>query len=186
MSCQSSPVWRQSPPARGSPPQSRSRWTWRVLFLILSSVLAFPSPSGADIGVIVLEPISALGFFTRVGHAGTYFSNICPDGSPIKMRLCLPMIGNPEAAEGYRARRFRTRARAVDRGPPQARTAWRWQARRHHPSAQIADGGVLTRSSSAQCQISRRLRDSAVRGRFVHRLSNSVENDSFCCNDSRL
>ena len=49
-----------------------------------------PTLSRADIGVIVLEPIGALGFFTRVGHAGTYFSNICPDGSPIRMRLCLP------------------------------------------------------------------------------------------------
>jgi hypothetical protein len=34
--------------------------------------------------------VGALGFFTRVGHAGTYFSNICQDGSPIRMRLCLP------------------------------------------------------------------------------------------------
>jgi hypothetical protein len=38
----------------------------------------------------VLEPIGALGFFTRVGHAGTYFSSICQDGGPIRMRLCLP------------------------------------------------------------------------------------------------
>ena len=53
-------------------------------------MLTTASATRAEIGVIVLEPISALGFFTRVGHAGTYFSNICPDGSPIKMRLCLP------------------------------------------------------------------------------------------------
>jgi hypothetical protein len=46
--------------------------------------------SRADTGVIVLEPIGALGFFTRVGHAGTYFPNICQDGSPIRMRLCVP------------------------------------------------------------------------------------------------
>lgn len=46
--------------------------------------------SAADIGVVVLEPINALGFFTRAGHAGTYLSNICPDGSPIRMRLCRP------------------------------------------------------------------------------------------------
>jgi hypothetical protein len=62
----------------------------RTAFLILLVVLAIPTPSRADIGIIVLEPISALGFFTRVGHAGTYFSNICQDGSPIKMRLCRP------------------------------------------------------------------------------------------------
>jgi hypothetical protein len=40
--------------------------------------------------LIVLEPIRALGFFTRVGHAGTYLSNICPDGSPVRMRVCRP------------------------------------------------------------------------------------------------
>ena len=60
------------------------------LLLVISFVVATANPSGADIGVLVLEPISALGFFTRVGHAGTYFSNICPDGSPIRMRVCLP------------------------------------------------------------------------------------------------
>ena len=60
------------------------------LLLAIGFVLAMANPSRADIGVIVLEPIGALGFFTRVGHAGTYFSNICQDGSPIRMRLCLP------------------------------------------------------------------------------------------------
>jgi hypothetical protein len=60
------------------------------LLLAISVLLGTATASRADIGVIVLEPISALGFFTRVGHAGTYFSNICQDGSPIKMRLCLP------------------------------------------------------------------------------------------------
>lgn len=53
-------------------------------------MLANAVPSEADVGVIVLEPIGSLGFFARVGHAGTYLSNICPDGSPIRMRLCLP------------------------------------------------------------------------------------------------
>jgi len=76
-------------PAPGSPYRSRSRWRWAVL-LVLGFVLATPTPSRADIGIIVLEPIGTLGFFTRVGHAGTYFSNICQDGSPIRMRLCLP------------------------------------------------------------------------------------------------
>lgn len=77
-------------PARGSPCHSGFRWTWCVVLLVLSFFLATPTPSRADIGVIVLEPIGALGSFTRVGHAGTYFSNICQDGSPIRMRLCLP------------------------------------------------------------------------------------------------
>ncbi len=60
------------------------------LLLAISLVLAMASPSRGEVGVIVLEPVGALGFFTRVGHAGTYFSNICPDGSPVKMRLCGP------------------------------------------------------------------------------------------------
>lgn len=60
------------------------------LFFAVSLVLAAATSSRADIGVVVLEPVDALGFFTRVGHVGTYFSNICPDGSPVKMRLCAP------------------------------------------------------------------------------------------------
>ena len=58
--------------------------------LTLAVLLAPAYESAADIGVVILEPINALGFFTRVGHAGTYLSNICPDGSPIRMRLCRP------------------------------------------------------------------------------------------------
>ena len=62
----------------------------REILLTFSVTLAMAGPVRADIGVIVAEPVSALGFFTRVGHVGTYFSNICPDASPIKMRVCLP------------------------------------------------------------------------------------------------
>ena len=53
------------------------------LLLVISFVLATANPSGADIGVLLLEPISAPGFFTRVGHAGTYFSNSCQGGSHV-------------------------------------------------------------------------------------------------------
>ena len=61
-----------------------------TLLLVVSLVLVAASPSRGEVGAVVLEPFGALGFFTRVGHAGTYFSNICPDGSPVKMRLCRP------------------------------------------------------------------------------------------------
>jgi hypothetical protein len=71
------------------PAGSRDWRSTRRVILAIGVALAIANPSRADIGVIVLEPIGALGFFTRVGHAGTYFSNICQDGSPIKMRLCL-------------------------------------------------------------------------------------------------
>jgi hypothetical protein len=60
------------------------------LLLACSLLLALSSPGRAEVGVIVLEPVGALGFFTRAGHAAMYFSNICPDGSPIKLRLCAP------------------------------------------------------------------------------------------------
>lgn len=56
-------------------------------------VLMSAAPGRAEIGVFVQEPISLLGALTRVGHAATYFSNICPDGSPIRMRLCRPGEG---------------------------------------------------------------------------------------------
>jgi len=58
--------------------------------LVLVCVLAAATPGRAEIGLVVEEPVGALGFFTRVGHAGTYLSNICPDGSPVRMRLCGP------------------------------------------------------------------------------------------------
>jgi hypothetical protein len=60
------------------------------LLLTVGLILATAGQCRADIGVIVLEPIGPLGFFTRSGHAATYLSNICPDGSPIRMRICHP------------------------------------------------------------------------------------------------
>ncbi len=60
------------------------------LLAAIGAVLAAASTASADIGVVVLEPIGPLGFMTRVGHAATYLSNICPDGSAVKMRLCRP------------------------------------------------------------------------------------------------
>src|SRR6188474_2122083 len=68
----------------------RSRPSSFRALLAVGGMLATAVAASADIGVIVHEPVSALGFFTRVGHAATYLSNICPDGSPIRMRLCRP------------------------------------------------------------------------------------------------
>jgi hypothetical protein len=62
--------------------------TPRRLLLIIGLALLTASPSRGEVGLLVLEPVDALGFFTRVGHTGTYFSNICPDGSLVQMRLC--------------------------------------------------------------------------------------------------
>jgi len=61
-----------------------------ALLLVLSLVFVSAAPARAEIGLIVQEPIGALGFFTRVGHTGVYLSDICPDGSPVRMRLCAP------------------------------------------------------------------------------------------------
>ena len=61
-----------------------------IALVVCLWLLTAARPAGADVGVIVLEPIKALGYFTRVGHAATYLSNICPDGSPVRMRLCDP------------------------------------------------------------------------------------------------
>jgi len=58
------------------------------LVVVVAMVLLFASPGRADVGLIINEPVDALGFFTRVGHAAVYLSHICPDGSPVKMRLC--------------------------------------------------------------------------------------------------
>jgi hypothetical protein len=64
--------------------------TARRLLVVIGLALLTASPSRGEVGLLVLEPVDALGFFTRVGHTGTYFSNICPDGGPVKMRLCHP------------------------------------------------------------------------------------------------
>jgi hypothetical protein len=58
--------------------------------VVLALVVATAPPSSAEIGILILEPVGTLGFFTRVGHTATYLSNVCPDRSPVKMRLCRP------------------------------------------------------------------------------------------------
>jgi hypothetical protein len=62
----------------------------RLALLTVAVLLTAAPQSLADVGVIVHEPIGPLGFFTRAGHVSTYLSNICPDGSPVRMRLCHP------------------------------------------------------------------------------------------------
>lgn len=59
-----------------------------MFVLALALGLLQSTASYADIGFLLLQPIKTLGFLTRAGHAATYLSNICPDGSPVRMRLC--------------------------------------------------------------------------------------------------
>jgi hypothetical protein len=60
----------------------------RTVSLLFCICLLTAGPCRADIGIMVHEPIGPLGFFTRAGHVSTYLSNVCPDGSPVRMRLC--------------------------------------------------------------------------------------------------
>ena len=47
--------------------------------------------SFADAGVILNESLdTSVARVTGSGHSAVYLSNICPDGSPVKMRLCRP------------------------------------------------------------------------------------------------
>lgn len=69
---------------------TRREATAVALLCAMTLVVAAAAPARADIGLIVQEPIGALGFFTRVGHVGVYLSRICPDASPVRMRICRP------------------------------------------------------------------------------------------------
>jgi hypothetical protein len=62
----------------------------RNFFLLFGVFLLLTRAAFADIGIVVLEPITGMGYVTRAGQAATYLSNICPDGSPLRMRLCRP------------------------------------------------------------------------------------------------
>ena len=49
------------------------------------------TPAFADAGVILNESLdTSVARITGSGHSAVYLSNICPDASPVKMRLCRP------------------------------------------------------------------------------------------------
>src|ERR1700734_2325815 len=49
------------------------------------------SSAFADAGVVLNESLdTSVARVTGSGHSAVYLSNICPDGSPVKMRLCRP------------------------------------------------------------------------------------------------
>jgi len=62
----------------------------RPLVISILFVFGHALPGRADVGVLIMEPIKSVGYLLRAGHAATYLSNICPDGSPVRMRLCRP------------------------------------------------------------------------------------------------
>lgn len=67
--------------------RARRPVSWRAWIAAIALAL-WPGLARADVGLIVLEPIKTLGVLTRAGHAAIYLSRICPDGSPVRLRLC--------------------------------------------------------------------------------------------------
>jgi hypothetical protein len=57
----------------------------------LAALLALTPQARADAGVVLNESLdTSVARITGSGHTAVYLSRICPDGSPVKMRLCLP------------------------------------------------------------------------------------------------
>src|SRR5580693_3486690 len=57
----------------------------------LLALLMLTPQSRADAGVVLNESLdTSVARVTGSGHTAVYLSRICPDGSPVKMRLCLP------------------------------------------------------------------------------------------------
>jgi hypothetical protein len=61
-----------------------------VLAVAVASLLLAPRAC-ADAGVVLNESLdTSVARITGSGHSAIYLSNICPDNSPVKMRLCRP------------------------------------------------------------------------------------------------
>ena len=56
--------------------------------LLAGLILGWANQAFADVGIMVLEPVGTIGFLTRAGHSAIYLSNVCPDRSPVTLRLC--------------------------------------------------------------------------------------------------
>ena len=60
------------------------------LFALVLAALLTPQ-ARADAGVVLNESLdTSVARITGSGHTAVYLSRICPDGSPVKMRLCRP------------------------------------------------------------------------------------------------
>ena len=70
---------------------SRLRASAALLFALTLAGLLTPPRAHADAGVVLNESLdTSVARITGSGHSAVYLSRICPDGSPVKMRLCLP------------------------------------------------------------------------------------------------
>jgi hypothetical protein len=70
-------------------PRASQSWLGAPVALALLAALLFAPRAGADAGVVLNESLdTSVARITGSGHSAVYLSRICPDGSPIKMRLC--------------------------------------------------------------------------------------------------
>jgi hypothetical protein len=80
------PVSRIRPPNRGV--------LMHLLFscaLVIAAACALAPRASADAGVVLNESLdTSVARITGSGHSAIYLSRICPDNSPVKMRLCRP------------------------------------------------------------------------------------------------
>jgi hypothetical protein len=59
--------------------------------LLIAAAFALPTRASADAGVVLNESLdTSVARITGSGHSAIYLSRICPDNSPVKMRLCRP------------------------------------------------------------------------------------------------
>ena len=75
----------------------KESWGMNVARAVVKSALAAilvcvgTTAAFGDAGVVLNESLdTSVARVTGSGHAAVYLSNICPDGSPVKMRLCRP------------------------------------------------------------------------------------------------
>jgi hypothetical protein len=62
-----------------------------VMGLFLALAFAVCPAARADVGVVLNDPLDeGMARITASGHSSVYFSRVCPDSSPLKLRLCKP------------------------------------------------------------------------------------------------
>ena len=73
------------------PLRSKNLRASAALLLVLGLADLLMPPAHADAGVVLNESLdTSVARITGSGHSAVYLSRICPDNSPVKMRLCRP------------------------------------------------------------------------------------------------
>lgn len=64
---------------------------WATLLFVLATAALSTTTTRADAGVVLNESLdTSVARITGSGHSAVYLSRICPDNSPVRMRLCRP------------------------------------------------------------------------------------------------